>query len=103
MEQYVVQLIMVVFGLMLFVNLVAEVLKQITWNKIPTNLMVFILSIAVSIVAFLIYAQISHIVIVWYMFIFAIAVGFCVAYAAMFGFDKFKQIATQWQDISKIK
>ena len=103
MEQYVVQLVMVVFGLMLFVNLVSEVLKQVTWNKIPTNLLVFILSIAVSIVALLIYVQIYHIVIVWYMFVFAVAVGFCVAYAAMFGFDKFKQIASQWQEISKIK
>ena len=38
-------IVMIVFGLMLITNMVTQVLKKLTWNKIPTNLLVFIIKI----------------------------------------------------------
>ena len=93
-------LIPIVFGLMLIVNTFTEVLKKALWNKLPTNLLVLIMSLIVTIVAMFIYIEITNIVFVWWMIFIAIAIAFFVAYAAMFGFDKCKQMFDQWNQIS---
>lgn len=93
-------LIPIVFGLMLIVNTFTEVLKKALWNKLPTNLLVLIMSLIVTIVAMFIYIEITNIVFVWWMIFIAIAIAFFVAYAAMFGFDKWKQMFDQWNQIS---
>lgn len=93
-------LVPVVFGLMLLVNVFTEVLKKVLWDKIPTNLLVFILSIVITIVALFIYLEIVAITFVWWMIPVAVTVAFFVAYAAMFGFDKWKQMFDQWKQIS---
>ena len=93
-------LIPIVFGLMLLVNIFTEVLKKIMWDKIPTNLLAFVLSIVITIVAMFIYLEIASIAFIWWMIPIAIAVAFFVAYAAMFGFDKWKQMFDQWNQIS---
>lgn len=93
-------LVPIVFGLMLLVNIFTEVLKKVLWDKIPTNLLAFILSIVITIVALFIYLEIVGIVFVWWMIPIAITVAFFVAYSAMFGFDKWKQMFDQWKQIS---
>lgn len=93
-------LVPVVFGLMLLVNICTEVLKKV-FVKIPANLLVFVLSIIVTVVAMFIYIAIAEIVFVWWMILVAIAVAFFVAYSAMFGFDKWKQMFDQWKDLGK--
>lgn len=95
----VMLLIPIVFGLMLLVNIFTEVLKKVLWDKIPTNLLAFILSIVVTIVAMFIYLSITSTIFVWWMIFIAIAVAFFVAYSAMFGFDKWKQLFDQWQQL----
>lgn len=102
MELYAT-LVMVVFGLMLLVNIITEVLKNTFKNKIPINAMVLILSLVVTIVTMFIWLSIASIVFVWWMIPVAIAVAFMVAYSAMFGFDKFKQMVTQWETINSTK
>lgn len=94
-------IIPVVFGLMLLVNIFTEVLKKVLWDKVPTNLLAFILSIVVTIVALFIYLTIANIAFVWWMIPIAIAVAFFVAYSAMFGFDKWKQLFDQFQELNK--
>ena len=93
-------LIPIVFGLMLLVNIFTEVLKKVLWDKVPTNLLAFVLSLIITIVALFIYLEIVGIVFVWWMIPIAIAVAFFVAYSAMFGFDKWKQMFDQWKQIS---
>lgn len=93
-------LIPIVFGLMLLVNIFTEVLKKVLWDKVPTNLLAFVLSLTITIVALFIYLEIVGTVFVWWMIPIAIAVAFFVAYSAMFGFDKWKQMFDQWKQIS---
>lgn len=85
-------LITVIGALVAVVNIVTEVIKKATWDKIPTNLLVVILSVVLTLIAFFAYAQITALVIVWYLVAAAVVVGIMVAYAAMFGFDKLKEI-----------
>lgn len=85
-------LITIIGVLVAVVNIITEVLKKVTWGKIPTNLLVIIISIAMTLVAGAAYAQLNAITITWYLVAAAIIVGFMVAYAAMFGFDKLKEI-----------
>lgn len=97
----IVYLVPIVFGLMLLVNIITDVLKKVAKDIIPINLMVLVLSIAVTIVALFIYLSIRSILLAWWMIPIAIMVGFFVAYAAMFGFDKFQQMLDQWRNINQ--
>lgn len=96
-------LIPIVFGLMLLVNVFTEVLKKVLWDKIPTNLLAFILSIVITVVALFVYLAIANVAFVWWMIPIAITVAFFVAYSAMFGFDKWKQLFDQWKQLKQLK
>ena len=75
----------VVLVLMVVTNIIVEVLKKLTWGKLPTNLLAFAVAMAVT----------------WYMVVAAVVMGVFVAYAAMFGFDKFRQTLEQLDGIKK--
>ena len=90
----------VVFGLMVVSNIITEVIKKLTWDKIPTNILVVIISEFLTLASGAAYAEINNVAIVWYYVVGAIIAGIFVAYAAMFGFDKLRQAADQ---ISSIK
>lgn len=85
----------IVFGLTIVTNILTEVIKQVTWNKIPTNIVVIVIAEVLTIAAGATYAQINSINIIWYHAVGAVVVGAFVAYAAMFGFDKLKQTFDQ--------
>ena len=76
--------------LVVLVNIITEVVKKIfTFTQTAyINAFVVVLSIALTVVVFLAYWQIKQMEITWYLLIAFIVVGFMVAYAAMFGFDK---------------
>ena len=84
-------LLPVIGALVAVVNIVTQVIKKATWDKIPTNLVVLLLSVALTVAAFFAYAQITALAVAWYMVVAAVVAGFAVAYAAMFGFDKLKE------------
>lgn len=90
-----------VLVLMVVTNIIVEVLKKLTWGKLPTNLLAFAVAMAVTLLAFLAACQIMGIAVVWYMVAGAIVLGVFVAYAAMFGFDKLKQTIEQINSIKK--
>jgi divalent metal cation (Fe/Co/Zn/Cd) transporter len=73
-------------------NIIVQVLKQITWDKIPTNLVALMVSLVLTLVAGGAYAQLNGITVTWYMAAAAVVVGFMCAYAAMFGFDKLQEV-----------
>lgn len=69
-----------------------EVAKKATWDKLPTNILALIVAVALTLAAGFAYCQIEAITITWYIVVAFVVVGFMVAYAAMFGFDKLKEI-----------
>ena len=75
-----------VFG----VNIIVEVVKRL-FPKIPTTFVATGLSVALTLVAFFAWAGYIGLAIQWYYVAAALILGLFVAYAAMFGFDKFKQ------------
>ena len=81
--------------LVVLTNIIVEVLKKSVSNKLPTNALAVIVSMVLTMVAFFAYCQIKAMTVVWYMVVAAIVLGFLVAYAAMFGFDKLKETLAQ--------
>nr|DAZ23058.1 MAG TPA: holin [Caudoviricetes sp.] len=88
-------ILIIVGGLVVVTNIIVQVLKNLTWDKLPTNILAVIVSMVLTLVAFFAYCQISGIAVAWYMVVAAVIVGFFTSYAAMFGFDKFKETITQ--------
>ncbi|OUN23678.1 hypothetical protein B5G34_00860 [Flavonifractor sp. An82] len=81
-------------------NVVVEVLKKATWDKLPTNLLALMIAEALTICAGIMYCQINAIALTWYIILALVVAGFMVAYAAMFGFDKLKEIMN-WNETNK--
>ena len=85
-------LISIIGALVTLTNIVVEVIKKITWDKLPTNLVATIVAEVLTLVTFFAYTSYKSINVVWYSVVSAIVVGIMVAYAAMYGFDKLKEI-----------
>ena len=86
-------IIAIVGVLVALTNVIVEVAKKATWDKLPTNILALIVAVALTLAAGFAYCQIEAITITsWYVIIALIVAGFMVAYAAMFGFDKLKEI-----------
>ena len=85
-------LIPIIRALVALTNIVVEVIKKITWDKLPTNVVATIVAEVLTLVTFFAYTSYKSIDVVWYSVVSAIVVGIMVAYAAMFGFDKLKEI-----------
>ena len=88
-------IISIVGVLVVITNIITQVLKQLTWDKLPTNILVVTIAMVLTLVALFAYCQFEGIAIVWYMVVAAVVLGFFVAYAAMFGFDKLKEAISQ--------
>ena len=89
-------ILMAVLAALVFVtNIIVEVIKT-AFAKLPTNYLTIIVAIIVSVLALLIAASVLKITIMWYYAVGAVVLGIFVAYAAMFGFDKFKEA---WEKI----
>ena len=96
MELFNLSAILPVVGvLVVLVNIITQVLKKATWDKLPTNILAIVISMVVTLLAFLAYCQINAMAITWYMVAAAVVLGFLVAYAAMFGFDKLREALAQ--------
>lgn len=79
--------------LVVIVTAVTEIIKNAgPLAKIPTNLVVLVLSLAFAIVLYFSYIQVATLPFIWYELVAAIMLGFAVAYVAMFGWDKFNQL-----------
>lgn len=81
----------IMFALTTAVTMIVEVVKRLL-PKVPTDLVVFIISIVLTVVAMFICAEIMEITVMWYYAVGAVVLGIFVAYAAMFGWDKFSAI-----------
>lgn len=87
--------LLIVAILVVVTNIIVQVVKKATWDKIPTNLLVVIVSMALTVAVFLAIFQIKAVAVTWYMIAAVLVLGIFVAYAAMFGFDKFREALEQ--------
>jgi len=85
-------------ALVVVTNIIVQVLKKLTWDRLPTNVLAVIVAMALTLLAFFAYCQIRGVPVVWYMVAAAIVLGFFVAYAAMFGFDKLREVIAQLEE-----
>ena len=90
-------LLSVVGGITILTNIIVQVVKHITWDKVPTNLVALVVSEALTLAAGAAYAQMHSTAVTWYMAVAAVVVGFMSAYAAMFGFDKLQEVLKGWK------
>ena len=93
----------VVLALVIVTNIIVEVVKGLTWGKLPTNVLAFFVAMAVTLLAFFAMCQIAGVQVTWYMVVGAIVLGFFVCFAAMYGFDKLKQTMEQFNSIRQNK
>jgi len=87
-------LIMAVVGILAFVvSVITQVFKGV-WilAKIPTDILVFVLSIVLTVVTYVAYMDYIQQTVIWYMFIVAVIAGFLVAFVAMYGWEKISEL-----------
>ena len=83
-------LMVILAGLVFVTNIIVEVVKNL-FPKLPTNILAVVVALIVTVLALFIAAAVLEITVMWYYAVGAVVVGLFVAYAAMFGFDKFKE------------
>lgn len=83
-------LLAIMAALVFVTNIIVEVIKT-AFAKLPTSYLTIIVAIVVTIMALFIAAAVLKITVMWYYAVGAVILGIFVAYAAMFGFDKFKE------------
>lgn len=95
-----ITIILAIIGVLAFiVSLITQVIKGIgIFAKVPTDMLVFVLSIGITVIAFVAYMQYIQMVILWYMIFAAIMAGFVVAFVAMYGWEKLSDL---WQRFGK--
>ena len=80
-------IISIIGVLVVLMNIVVQVLKKVTWDKLPTNALAMIVSLVLTLGAFFAYCSIKGIAVVWYMVFAAVVLAF--------GFDKLKEALAQ--------
>ena len=89
----ITSLVAAIGALAFMVSIITQVFKGVgVLSKVPTDILVFVLSIGLTVIAFLAYMQYIQQIIVWYMIIAAIMAGFIVAFVAMYGWEKFSEL-----------
>lgn len=84
-------LALAMFLLVFATQIIVEVFKGL-FPKLPTAILVFIVSIVITVLALIIAAAAMEITIMWYYAVGAVVLGIFVAHAAMNGFDKYKEL-----------
>ena len=88
-----VLLIGILGALAFAVSLIVEVLKELPGiKKIPTKLLVIIISLIVTVVALFAYSAMQGITVLWYYVVLAVFAAFVVAYISMYGWDTLKEL-----------
>lgn len=96
------QLMVAIGALAFVVSVITEVIKGIgVFKKIPTDIVVIILSMVLTVVAFFAYAQYAALVVTWYFIVAALIGGFFVAFITMYGWSKLKELWTRFNPDNK--
>ena len=96
------QLVVAIGALAFVVSFITEVIKGIVVMKsVPTDIVVIILSMVLTVVAFFAYAQYTALVVAWYWVVAALICGFFVAFIAMYGWSKLNELWTRFNPNNK--
>ena len=76
--------------LVILTNIIVEVLKKITWDKFPTNILVVIISLILTLVSFFAYTNYKNLTIEWYY-----VVGAIVTFIGLMALKKFNDISKE--------
>ncbi len=96
-------MLLAVLILTVVTNIITEVLKKVLTN-LPTNILALLVAMVVTLLTVFSVLQVLNIAATWYLVCAAMGLGFLVAFAAMFGFDKLKQTLGQITELGwKIK
>lgn len=80
-------------------TIIVEVVKGL-FKKVPTNIVAVAVSLIVTVLAVVILCAVMGISMAWYYIVGAVLLGIFVAYASMFGFDKFK---ATWERLKALR
>lgn len=94
---YASVILFVIAALTFLTNIVVEVIKGM-FPKLPTAILVFIVAIALTVLALLIACEVLSITVMWYYAVGAVVLGIVVAYAAMGNFEKIQEIMQKLQE-----
>ena len=86
-------------GFMFVTNIIVEVIKGL-FPKVPTNIVAVAVALLITILAMFILCAVLEITVMWYYAVGALVLGIFVGYAAMFGFDKFKDA---WEKLKALQ
>ena len=89
-----IETIILAIGVLAFcVSVITEVFKGVgLLAKIPTDALVLVLSLTLTITAFIAYMQYVQQAILWYTILAAIMAGFLVAFVSMYGCQKLTEL-----------
>lgn len=85
------EILAVVAAMVAVTNIIVEVIKKLWGDGCPATPLAFVVAMLVALVGLLVYCSTTGAAVLWYYIVCALLLGFFVAYAAMFGFDKLKQ------------
>lgn len=88
-------LLTAVLGLTLMTNLIVQVLKGLLYDRIPTNLLVFLVAVIVTVSAGLGLWSYYGVAVTGWGIAGLAALCFLVAFSAMYGYDKLMQLVEQ--------
>lgn len=87
--------LIIVAVLVVLTNVVTEVVKK-TFTSVPSNILALAVAMILALVALFAFCQLMAVAVTWYLVVAAVVVGFLTAYAAMFGYDKLRQLLEQF-------
>lgn len=92
-SNYVMIALMALGGLAFTVSVITQVIKGTTLlKKIPTDIIVIVISIALTVTTYFIIADYYSIPTIWYGVVAAVVSGFFVAFIATYGWTKFHDL-----------
>lgn len=96
------QLMVAIGALAFVVSVITEVIKGIgVMKKVPTDIVVIVLSMVITVVAFFAYAQYAALVVTWYWVVAALICGLFVAFIAMYGWSKLNELWARFNPNNK--
>lgn len=95
-------LIAIIGALAFMVSIITQVFKGVgILSKIPTDILVLVLSIGLTVASFIAYMQYIQQSILWYMILAAIMAGLIVAFVSMYGWEKLYELWKRFNNNKK--
>ena len=101
MFNYASIVLFVIAALTFLTNIVVEVFKGM-FPKLPTAILVFVVAVALTVLAGWIACEVLAITVMWYYAVGAVVLGIVVAYAAMGNFEKIKEIFEKLKEYKQV-